>query len=145
MTNTFNGTLPSGREICITDVLEDAECVCKSGAIAVYDDRRTGNPSFRIFRSYAIVGRKRRREILDALIAYDAANPTDPPWQRTLPSLEHEWVIHNVAYRLGLFRGHTRDVDLDNREEGKGWLHFILRGLQRIFRPVARLFRRSGA
>ncbi len=144
-TNQIIETLPSGRKICITNMLDRAKCTCGKECVAVYDDRHTGNPSFRIFESYKIVRHKKKLEVLNALIAYDKANPTDPQWKRTLPSLEREWVIHNIAYRFGLFREHTRDVDLDNREEGKGWLHFFKRGMRLIFRTIARLFRLAGA
>jgi len=145
MTNgkTTTLTTPSGLRVRITDDLEDAGNAREDGAIVVYDDRHTGNPSFRIYRSYDIVRKELRREVLEALIAYDAADPTDPPWKRTLPSLEREWLLHNAAYRAGFLRSRAADVDLDNREEGKGWLHFFKRGMRLIFRSVARLFRKK--
>jgi hypothetical protein len=145
MTNQTIQTLPSGRKICITSELDQAKCACDKTCVGVYDDRHTGNPSFRIFESYKIVRHKKKLEVLNALILYDESNPTDPHWKRSLPSLEREWIIHNVAYRFGLFREHTRDVDLDNREEGKGWLYFFKRGMRLVFRMVARLFRPTDA
>ena len=32
---------------------------------------------------------------------------------RTMKSLCHEWAVHNFLYSLGLFRSHTKDVDLN--------------------------------
>ena len=32
--------------------------------------------------------------------------------KRTFESWETEWVAHNRLYKLGLFRNHTKDVDL---------------------------------
>lgn len=120
--------LRSGETLYIETDAARARALAGLGALTALDDRSTGNPSFCIYDSYRVTRRARRREILEALINYDAAHPTTPAWGRTLRSLEREWVIHNVAYRLGLFRSHARHVDLDNREEGKGWLHYILRG-----------------
>lgn len=45
-------------------------------------------------------------------------------WVRSLESLEAEWGVHNVLYRLGLFRSHTKDVDL-NYPQRWSWLYRI--------------------
>lgn len=45
-------------------------------------------------------------------------------WLRPLKSLEAEWGVHNVLYRLGLFRSHTKDVDL-NYPQRWSWLYRI--------------------
>lgn len=34
-------------------------------------------------------------------------------WKRTWESLEYEWALHNFCYALGLWRSHTKDVDLN--------------------------------
>lgn len=119
--------LPSGRTMTITLDRDEARRAGERGELAVYDDRFTANPSFRILRSCDVKSRRLRREALAALIAYDAAHPTDPRWRRTLPSLEREWLLHNVAYRVGFLRSHARDVDLDNHAEGKGALGYFLK------------------
>lgn len=125
MINRTTVTTPSGRRVCITNDLKDAQSAFEDGVIVVYDDRRTGNPSFRIYNSYSILKKSIRREVLKALIDFDEANPTDPPWKRTLPSLEREWLLHNAAYRVGFLRSHAKDVDLDNHAQGKGSLKFL--------------------
>lgn len=33
--------------------------------------------------------------------------------KRDHSSLAHEWAVHNALYNLGLFRSHTKDVDLN--------------------------------
>lgn len=45
-------------------------------------------------------------------------------WLRPLKSLEAEWGVHNVLYRLGLFRSRTKDVDL-NYPQRWSWLYRI--------------------
>ena len=126
-----NGTielpLSGGRTLYVLRDKALAASLAKEGALAVYDDRHTGNPSFQIQRSFLVRGSRARREILTALIAYDADNPTDPPWQRSLGSLEREWAAHNFAYRVGFLRSRARDVDLDNHAEGHGALKYFIR------------------
>ncbi len=123
---TITQTLPSGRILTITLDRAEAERAIHRGEIAAYDDRFTPDPSFRVLRSCDIRSRVLRREALSALIAYDAAHPSDPPWKRTLPSLEREWLAHNFAYRVGFLRSRARDVDLDNHAEGKGAFGYFL-------------------
>lgn len=120
MNRTILQTLPSGYKLTITLDREEANRALERGEIAVYDDRFTGNPSFRVLGSYRVRKNRIKREVLAALIAYDAANPSNPCWQRTLPSLEKEWLAHNFAYRLGFLKSRAKDVDLDNHAEGKG-------------------------
>jgi hypothetical protein len=119
-------TLPSGGKLTITLDREEANRALARGEIAVYDDRFTGNPSFRILGSYRVRKNRDKREVLAALIAYDAAHPSDPRWQRTLRSLEHEWLAHNFAYRVGFLKSRSKDVDLDNHAEGKGSFGYFL-------------------
>ena len=120
MKTTILQTLPSGDRLTISLDREEANRALERGEIAVYDDRFTGNPSFRVLGSYRVRKNRVKREVLAALIAYDAANPSDPRWQRTLPSLEQEWLAHNFAYRVGFLKSRAKDVDLDNHAEGKG-------------------------
>lgn len=125
--NTVTQTLPSGGILTISLDREEAQRALNRGEIAVYDDRFTGNPSFRILGSYRVRKNRVKREVLAALIAYDAARPSDPRWQRTLPSLEQEWLAHNFAYRVGFLRSRAKDVDLDNHAEGRGAFGYFIK------------------
>ncbi len=106
--------------------------------VVVLDDRATGNPSFQILASYRIRSRARKKEILQAIIDFDMANPTDPQWKRSMDSLVREWNLHNLAYRLHVYRRSSRDVDLDNRDEGKGYVHFFIVAAQRVWERLTR-------
>lgn len=64
-------------------------------------------------------------EISSMLLAYNDENPSIPSWNRTLNSMVIEWDIHNKVYDMGYARDSTADVDLNNKDEGKGWLDFI--------------------
>lgn len=33
--------------------------------------------------------------------------------ERTRKSMIREWAVHNLLYRLGMFRSHTKDVDIN--------------------------------
>ena len=131
--------------IVYKEALERARPRLEPGDVLVLDDRRTGNPSFQIRDSHAVKSGARKREILQAIVDYDANGPTDPPWRRSMDSLLREWKLHNLAFLLHVYRRSARDVDLDNRDEGKGYLHFFLVAAQRVWeRLVARLRRRHG-
>lgn len=45
------------------------------------------------------------------------------PQTRTFDSYKREWKAHNRLYKLGLFKSHTKDVDLE--EPGKWYLEII--------------------
>lgn len=120
-------TLASGRKMTITLDKDEAQAARSRGEIAVYDDRFTENPSFRIFDSYRIRKNSVKREVLRAMIAYNEGNPSDPAWRRTERSLLLEWLEHNFAYRVGFLRSRAQSVDLDNRAEGKGALKYFFK------------------
>ena len=119
-TRTITQTLLCGRALTITLDRDAAIAARQRGEIAVYDDRFTENPSFRIFDSYQIRKNSVKREVLSAMIAYNEAYPSDPAWRRTVNSLVLEWMEHNFAYRVGFLRSRACNVDLDNHAEGKG-------------------------
>ena len=37
-------------------------------------------------------------------------------YKRSIDSWTKEWIAHNRLYKLGLFRSHTKDLDLDENE-----------------------------
>ena len=41
------------------------------------------------------------------------AVPELPVWSRSMKSLRREWAAHNLAYKLGIRRSKTHDVDFD--------------------------------
>ncbi|MEG1524767.1 MAG: hypothetical protein RRZ24_03440 [Clostridia bacterium] len=129
--------LPSGGMLYIVQHGTDVDDISNNEAhIVALDDRYEGNPSFQIRESYRVHNAQRKREILDALIAFDRETPTDPPWQRTRDSLYREWKLHNLAYRLHIYRKSARHVDLDNRDEGKGYWHLFVTAGERALEMV---------
>ena len=120
-------TLPSGRKLTITLDRDEAAASRARGETVVYDDRYSENPSFRIYDSYRIRKNRDKREILRAMMDYNAAHPTDPAWQRTVNNLVLEWMEHNLAYRVGFLRSRAASVDLDNHAEGKGALGYFMK------------------
>ena len=126
-TRTTTQTLPSGRKLTITLDRDLAAAARARGEIAVMDDRYSENPSFRIYDSYRIRKNRDKREILRAMMDYNAAHPTDPAWQRTEDNLVLEWMEHNLAYRVGFLRSRAANVDLDNHAEGKGALGYFMK------------------
>jgi hypothetical protein len=119
-------SLPSGWKLTITLDRDEALRALSLGEIAVYDDRFTGNPSFRVFGSYRVRKNRVKREVIAALFAYNAAFPSDPAWRRTERSLVLEWMEHNFAYRVGFLKSRAKDVDLDNHAEGRGSFGYFM-------------------
>ena len=120
-----------------SDKAQSERCADKS-VVAVYDDRHTGNPSFQIQNSCRITSRRERLEVLKALIAFNREHPSDPPWQRSLHSLEREWAEHNLAFRVGFLRSRARSVDLDNHAEGKGAFGYFLQSAWGVMKGYLR-------
>ena len=48
------------------------------------------------------------------LATYTDAQAMEVKAHRSLFSMKMEWASHNLLYSLGLFRSHTKDVDLDD-------------------------------
>ena len=123
---TIELPLSGGKTLRVYSDKAQAERCAEKNVIAVYDDRHTGNPSFQIENSCRVTRRRERLEALKALIAFDREHPADPPWHRSLHSLEREWAEHNLAYRVGFLRSRARSVDLDNHAEGKDAFGYFL-------------------
>ena len=51
--------------------------------------------------------------------------PNEVTSNRPNYSLSCEWAVHNALYKLGLFRSHTKDVDL-NYPCRLEWLYIVL-------------------
>ena len=51
--------------------------------------------------------------------------PNEVTEHRSNYSLSCEWAVHNALYKLGLFRSHTKDVDL-NYPCRLEWLYIVL-------------------
>lgn len=52
--------------------------------------------------------------------------------RRSIKSMVYEWAAHNLFYKLGLFKSHTKDVDLDDEPLYRricyyvfGWIWFM--------------------
>ena len=60
--------------------------------------------------------------------------PNEVTANRSNYSLSCEWAVHNALYKLGLFRSHTKDVDL-NYPCRLEWFYIVLGS---IIYPFAR-------
>ena len=59
--------------------------------------------------SYKVPTRRFDRE----LNQIEAIHPKSDVWKRSRRSMRREWTTHNGLYSLGLFRSHTKDVDIN--------------------------------
>ena len=58
------------------------------------------------------------KEVPHYLSMLNAALDGSFKYKRTIDSWAKEWIAHNRLYRAGLFKSHTKDVDL-NEDESK--------------------------
>lgn len=93
-----------------------------SNSIYIYDKRNNNNPDIAIYNSYKINNIEDIKIILEILLEYENKYPTN--WYRTIKSMENEWLIHNICYKLNIEPNRTSEVDLDNNEEER-YQHFI--------------------
>ena len=135
---TIEILLPGGKTLRVYSDKAQAERCADKSVVSVYDDRHTGNPSFQIENSCRITRRRERLEVLSALIAFNREYPADPPWHRSLHSLEREWAEHNFAFRVGFLRSRARSVDLDNHAEGKGAFGYFLQSAWGVIKGYLR-------
>lgn len=80
--------------------------------------------------SYQVRKRDMRNILND--IHYKEFGALSNVWNRSMFSLQAEWWCHNFCYSLGLWRSHTKDVDL-NYPNKWGWLYCILGCLVWVF------------
>lgn len=76
--------------------------------------------NIRIEDSYTI-NHKQFKNVLNKLKTSFTSNV----FTRSMWSLCCEWAVHNVLYRLGIWRSHTKDVDL-NYPNKWAWAYVIV-------------------
>lgn len=82
--------------------------------------------NIRIFESYKITDVTSMRNILNSIDVPRILN-------RSIYSLENEWLVHNLFYKLNLFRSRTKDVDLNSDVNFVAkFLYFIIGNICRI-------------
>ena len=102
------------------------------GNIYIVDERYEDDPSLSIYDSYRIKRISEIKDVLEVLMQYEKEYPTE--WDRSLSSLEKEWVAHNICYYLGYERNRTGHVDLDNNDEDR--YHSLLQILVKLREEV---------
>ena len=105
------------------DIMDDAE----ENVVVIIDKRTNSDPNMQIQDSHKINKVSQQKEIAQLMLDYNASNPVNPAWSRTLDSLVTEWTCHNVAYLLHYKRHRTGDCDFNNADEGMSFWDFIRR------------------
>ena len=79
-------------------------------------EAKVSNNCITIINSYTMNNKERMKEYLGCLkVMY----PKCEVFKRSDKSLIREWRAHNLLYKLGLYRSHTKDVDLEYPIERK--------------------------
>ncbi len=139
-------------ENCSYEILEEedgafAKCSCgtiyigsrdflkqipkEEGVILVEDQRRSEDrdPNMKIYDSCFFDSAEDRNEVLEVLLEYEKRDPSS--WDRSLESMQLEWLIHNLSYQVRYEEKRSADVDLNNEDE-KYYDSFLLQKLFRV-------------
>ena len=105
---------------CINDknifIVEDKDGAYDDNNIYVIDSRYDNDPNMIVYNSYKIKSLDEIKEILKILKEYERQYPSE--WERSILSMEYEWIVHNLAYYLNIYPDSSKDVDLYNADEG---------------------------
>ena len=69
-----------------------------------------------VYNYYKIKSIEEIKELLKILKEYERQYPSK--WERSVLSMEYELIVHNLAYYLNIFPESSKDVDLNNADEG---------------------------
>lgn len=83
--------------------------------IYIIDDRNNSQ-DIQIVNSYKINNKQLQRKIIDIILNYNEKYPTNN-WIRSKESMYIEWNIHNMLYKLNIYKSHTISVDFEDKEE----------------------------
>ena len=114
--------------IVTEDKVEEVEKIKDDKDVVIVDYRNDPDPNMQVKESFKIKKKKYRTEIAQIMLDYNAENPVDPAWNRTVDSIVKEWKFHNVAHFWGYQRERTADTDFNNADEGKGLWDFAFGG-----------------
>lgn len=83
--------------------------------IIIEDLRYRDDPDIQIHDSYKIKDIALIEEIIMMLDQYEKDNPSN--WDRSIYSMENEWIVHNLAYESNYNKTSSKSVDLNNADE----------------------------
>lgn len=89
--------------------------VCKDSDIIVIDQSDYNDPNMKILSSYKITDVEDMKHILEIIKKYCESKETS--WDRSIESMQNEWIIHNICSSLLIRNDRTDDVDLNNSDE----------------------------
>ena len=83
--------------------------------VTIVDERDIRDSNVKVLNSYKINNVFKMMDIINEIIEYDKANPSN--WDRNKYGMFVEWAIHNMAYNLGFFTESSASVDFSSFEE----------------------------
>ena len=69
----------------------------------------------KIVSSYKITDKDEMIEILNIIKEY--CQNKESNWNRSITSMQNEWLVHNICSNMHIKRSSTDDVDLNNSDE----------------------------
>ena len=111
------GTYSRGK-VYMCNSIHDVECaslVCDENDVIVVDQTEFTDPNIKIVSSYKIKDKEEMIQILNIIKDYCENKKSN--WNRSITSMQNEWIVHNICSNMSIKRDHTDDVDLNNSDE----------------------------
>ena len=89
--------------------------MCAESDIIVVDQSDYMDPNMKILSSYRVTNTEDMKQILETIKKY--CDSKDTNWDRSIESMQNEWVIHNICSSLLIRNDRADDVDLNNGDE----------------------------
>ena len=105
-------------KVYICDSMNDANKVyevCDKNDVVVVDQTEFDDPNMKIVSSYKITDKEDMIQILN--IIKDYCKNKGSNWNRSINSMQNEWLVHNICSSMLIKRSSTDDVDLNNSDE----------------------------
>lgn len=101
--------------ICNRNDADRMELEEENNFVLVIDEREKQDPNIRIQDSASINDTNQMAAVLEVVQKYNELYPSK--WNRSTDAMMNEWKIHNICSDLSVMPSHTKDVDLNNKDE----------------------------
>lgn len=104
--------------VYICNSLDEAKEIsynCNDKDVLIIDETSNRDPNVKILSSYKITDKDDMFVILNIIKEHFSNNENG--WDRSIYSMENEWIVHNICSNMSILNTRTDDVDLNNKDE----------------------------
>ncbi len=97
------------------DAIAELKETIQESDVIVVDQSDCNDPNMKVISSYKITNIEDMKKIIK--IIKEFCNSNVSCWNRSVESMENEWIIHNLCSNFHIKRSSTDDVDFNNADE----------------------------